>query len=115
MSRGHGDIQRHILAQADREPVALPVLASIYAHQTGGADTRHLRASFRRAVNRLGIHRISTYEYLLPTRWGETDGHPKPLSPRWTLCIGSVETEWDDATYDTVALGMAIFTPEIED
>jgi hypothetical protein len=116
MSKGLGDIQRHILAQAAREPMALPVLSTTYAFKTGGKDTRHLRASLRRAAIRLcDQDRLSAREYLLPTRWGETAGHPKPLSRRWTLCVGPFETEWDDATYDTVALGMLIMTPQVED
>ena len=102
VSRGHGRLQSFILEGVTRnsgQAYPVPVLARWCARQTGVEETPHLRASVRRAVNRLAAEEaVELADVLLPTRV-LADG--RAVSRRWITCVASRDTAWTDAVHDS--------------
>jgi hypothetical protein len=94
----------------DAHPV--PVLAWAYADKFGVEDTRHLRASMRRAVNRLSDEgAVTAADVLVPTRWLVDD--ERPYAWRWTLAVTAPGVEWNAELDSSAAVWMSIARPEV--
>lgn len=120
MSRGHGRIQDFIVEQVvptsdDERDIAIPIplLAVRYANRYGIDDTRHLRASIRRAANRLATDgAIQLGNVLVPTRT-LIDGQPSAY--RWILVVAPPGTEWSPDHDSAAQRMMRSLTPETVD